>query len=70
MSTSHAAKYPKGTKTMEKAGFEILLAQIAESKKTDVASIKAKIDSSSGPSTAGTTVIYLKLMFSMLIYHL
>jgi hypothetical protein len=55
---------------MEKAGFEILLAQIAESKKTDVASIKAKIDSSSGPSTAGTTVIYLKLMFSMLIYHL
>ncbi len=55
LSTSHAAKYPKGTKTLEKEGFEILLAQIAESKKTDVESIKAKIASSSGPSTAGTT---------------
>ena len=55
LTTSHAAKYPKGTKTLEKEGFEILLAQIDESKKTDVDSIKAKISSSAGPSTAGTT---------------
>lgn len=55
LATSHAAKYPKGTKTMEKEGFQILIAQIAESKKTDVESIKAKLSSSSGPSTAGTT---------------
>lgn len=40
---------------MEKEGFAILIAQIAESKKTDVETIKAKIGSSSGPSTAGTT---------------
>lgn len=40
---------------MEKEGFHILLAQIAESKKTDVDSIVAKISSGAGPSTKGTT---------------
>lgn len=42
---------------MEQEGFQILIAQIAESKKTDVDSIQAKLGGSSGPSTAGTTVI-------------
>jgi len=54
--TTHAAKYPKGTKTFEKEGFDILLAQIAESKKTDVNSVIEKVNSAKGgPSLAGTT---------------
>lgn len=42
-------------KTLEKEGFETLLRQIAESKKTDFDSVVAKIGSVSGPSLAGTT---------------
>jgi hypothetical protein len=53
--TSSPAKYPKGSKTLEKEGFGALLNQIAESKKTDLGSIEAKLGGLSGPSTAGTT---------------
>ena len=54
---SDAANYAKGVKTFEKKGFDALLHTIAEAKKCDYNDIGAKINSSSGPSTAGTTVI-------------
>jgi len=56
LTQANAAKYPKGTKTLEKEGFMALITQIAESKKKDVSEIIAKVNSVSGPSTAGTTV--------------
>ncbi len=37
-------------------GFTALVNQIVESKKSDLATIEAKLNSVSGPSTAGTTV--------------
>lgn len=40
---------------MEKEGFEALVHQIAESKKSDYDSVVAKMSTVSGPSTAGTT---------------
>lgn len=43
-------------KTLERAGFVALLNQIAESKKQDAQAIFDKVNSVSGPSTAGTTV--------------
>ncbi|CAF0835781.1 unnamed protein product [Brachionus calyciflorus] len=55
LTTSSPAKYPKGTKTLEKDGFEALLHQIAESKKSNYDAVLAKLNSVSGPSTAGTT---------------
>ena len=54
---SDAANYAKGVKTFEKKGFDALLRTIAEAKKSDYNDVVAKINSSSGPSTAGTTVI-------------
>lgn len=55
LTQSNAAQYPKGTKTLERAGFVALLNQIAESKKQDAQAIFDKVNSVSGPSTAGTT---------------
>lgn len=46
---------------MEKEGFTALVNQISESKKTDIANIIAKINSVSGPSTAGTTGVANKV---------
>ena len=46
---------------MEKEGFTALLNQIAESKKVDAAAIVAKVNSVSGPSTAGTTGVANKV---------
>ena len=40
---------------MEKEGFEALLNQIAESKKSTYDAVLTKLNSVSGPSTAGTT---------------
>ena len=53
--TSHPQKYPKGVKTMESEGFHLLLKQIAETKKSDYNSVATKVNTSHGPSTAGTT---------------
>ncbi len=47
---------------MEKEGFTALVNQIAESKKADIANIIAKINSVSGPSTAGTTGVANKVI--------
>lgn len=48
------------SKTLEYNGFKALLNQIAESKKVPADAVFAKVNSSSGPSTAGTTVIIIR----------
>merc|ERR1739836_103469 len=55
LAKSSPGDYPKGVKTLEIKGFKALVAQIAESKKTDAGSVEAKIAGAGGPSTAGTT---------------
>jgi hypothetical protein len=47
-------------KTLEKEGFVALLNQIAESKKAEASEVFSKVNSVSGPSTAGTTVTNFK----------
>ena len=61
LAQSDAANYAKGVKTFEKKGFDVLLHQIAESKKVSYEDIVSKVNSSSGPSTAGTTVVCSRL---------
>ncbi|RNA35194.1 tubulin polymerization-promoting family member 2-like [Brachionus plicatilis] len=55
LTTSNPTKYPKGSKTLEKEGFDALVHQIADSKKTSYEAVLEKLNSVSGPSTAGTT---------------
>lgn len=43
------------SKTLEKEGFDALVRQIAESKKSSYEAVLEKLNSVSGPSTAGTT---------------
>lgn len=55
-------------KTLELEGFNALVAQVAESKKVDVNAVVDKLNSVSGPSTAGTTVKINRLEFAITFY--
>ena len=55
MSNNFLFKIRLCSKTFEREGFETLVHQIAESKKTDYNAIVTKMSSVSGPSLAGTT---------------
>jgi hypothetical protein len=44
------------SKTLDKHGFDCLIRQMAESKKSSYEAVHGQIQNAHGPSTAGTTV--------------